>query len=328
MVGLVPLKALEQRVDQFAGASLSPATKRAYEADWRHFFAFCRVHELEDLPASPETICLYLSQCADENAVSTIVRRMTSISAIHRAAGHDSPTRSDRVSRVMQGIKRTCGAAPEQSKAMSWSDLRLLVDQCDSLMIGLRDRAILSVGWSSALRRSELVALDIRDLEWSEEGVIITVRRSKTDREGHGYRVGIPRSKGKLCPVDTLQTWIRRRSESPLPAGEPVFTKLGVRARGAWWFQPSGRLSSRMVSEIVKRYAKLAGLDPALYSAHSLRRGLATEAGAHNVPERIIARHTRHRSIAVLRSYIEDGTIWTDNPLPVIYASTPVPSSD
>jgi site-specific recombinase XerD len=326
MTNIIPLKALEARADYFAAASLSKATKRAYESDWRQFFEFCRLHELEELPATPETICLYLSSMADkETAVSTIVRRLTSISAIHRASGHDSPTKNDKVARVLKGIKRQCGAPPEQSKALSWKDLKRLVAQCDSLMIGLRDAAVMALGWSSALRRSELVALNIGDLEFVEEGLVITVRHSKTDQEGKGAKIGIPRAKGDLCPVETVKRWIERQSQSPLPPDEPLFIKLGVFGRGKWWADSKGRLSARMVSHIVKRYAKYAGLNSEIYSAHSLRRGLATEAGARGVPERVISRHTRHRSLAVLRSYIEDGTIWAENPLPAIYTPSSAP---
>lgn len=327
MTAIVPLKALEQRADYFANLSISKSTRRAYESDWRHFFQFCRELELEELPATPETVCLYLSALADKQAaVSTIVRRLTSISAIHRAAGHDSPAKNDKVARVLKGVKRSCGRPPEQAKALSWHDLSRLIAQCDSLMIGLRDAAILALGWSSALRRSELVALNIGDLDIVEEGVVITVTRSKTDQEGQGYRIGIPRAKSGLCPVETVRRWIQRQaSDDQLPGDTPLFCKLGIFGRGKWWSAPSGRLSARMVSEIVKRYAKFAGLNPELYSAHSLRRGLATEAGARGVPERVISRHTRHRSLAVLRGYIEDGTIWSENPLPAIYASSAAP---
>jgi site-specific recombinase XerD len=334
MTAIIPLEALEaleKRAEHFAGASLSRATKRAYESDWRQYHEWCAGADLEELPATPETICVYLSAMADDNAaVSTIVRRLTSIAAIHRAAGHDSPTTADKVKRVLKGIKRECGAPPEQSKALSWAELGELVKHCDSLMIGLRDRALLALGWASALRRSELVALDIGDLEFAPEGLIITVRRSKTDQEGRGYRIGIPSSAVGLCPVEAVRTWIQRRSEKDLPPGDPLFVKLGIAAAGKWWHPPRGRLSDRMVSAIVKRYAAYAGMRADLYSAHSLRRGLATEAGARGVPERVISRHTRHRSIAVLRSYIEEGTIWSENPLSAIYraSSSPLPGGE
>jgi len=320
---IIPLKSLEKRADHYASQSLSPATKRCYERDWKLFDRFCKSHDLESFPSQPETVCLYLTEMADCGlSVATIVRRMTSITAIHEAGGHLTPVKDARVSRVLQGIKREHGAPPVSRKAISWADLRKMIAHCDALMIGLRDAAILALGWASALRRSELVALNIGDLEFLEEGMIVTVRRSKTDQEGHGAKIGIPRSRGDVCPVAIVERWIKRISENPLPPEQPIFVKLGVISRGKWWSKPSGRLPARSVSKIVKTYAKYAGMNWQQYAAHSLRRGLATEAGARGVPERVISRHTRHRSVKVLRGYIEDGTIWAENPLPAIYTGS------
>lgn len=317
---IIPLNSLAKRAEHYASSSLAPSTKRCYERDWKLFDKFCENHDLESFPAAPETVCLYLTDMAETGlSVATIVRRMTSITAIHEAGGHLTPVKDARVSRVMQGIKREHGAPPAARKAISWAELRKMLAHCGSLMIGLRDAAILALGWSSALRRSELVALNIGDLDFVDEGLIVTVRRSKTDQEGQGAKIGIPRSHGDVCPVEIVQRWIKRISENPLPPETPIFMKLGVIGRGKWWSKPSGRLSGRCVSKIVKTYAKHAGMPWQQYAAHSLRRGLATEAGARGVPERVISRHTRHRSVKVLRGYIEDGTIWAENPLPAIY---------
>lgn len=323
------IELLEKLADKFASASISRATRRAYECDWTDFWKFCRENNLEELPSDEDTVCLYLTHLAESgSAISTIVRRCTSITAIHNASGYYSPVKTERVSRVLKGIKNTIGAPPTKAKALSWQDVSKMVNQCDSLIIGLRDAAILLLGWASALRRSELVALDIGDLDISDHGIILTVKRSKTDQIGSGYKIGIPRSKGPICPVVAVERWLNRRfSSPPISPKEPLFSTIGVAGRGKWWWGCSGRLTGRMVSFIVKRYAELAGLHNGNYSAHSLRRGLATDAGAAGVPERIISRHTRHHSMTVLRGYIEDGTIWIDNPLPAIYSSSSSSSS-
>lgn len=324
MKEIVSIKNLVELADYFAQSSITPATRRAYESDWRQFHAFCRQYELEDLPASPETICLYLSAMADEkNKIATIIRRCTSITAVHRAFGHDSPIKTDKVGRVLKGIKNQIGEPADQSKALSWKDLQKLVGQCNtSMILGVRDAAILALGWSSALRRSEIVNLNNSDLDFVDEGIIITIRRSKTDQEGKGQKIGIPRSSGSFCPVKCVQNWIERRSRTPKTDG-PLFETIGANGRNKWWCETKGtRLSARMVSEIVKHYARLAGYNPSRYSAHSLRRGLATEAGSRGVPERFISRHTRHRSIEVLRGYIEAGTIWSENPLSAVYPAS------
>lgn len=331
MPDIVPLHILEEKADFFAGASLSKATRKAYQTDWETFFSFCRDHELDPLPATPETVCLFLTDSAESGrSTSTITRRCTSITAIHENAGHLSPVKDAKVVRVLRGIKRTKGAPQQKSKAISWVQLQKLVSQCDSLMIGLRDAALMTLGWATALRRSELVALNVGDLEISERGIIVTVSRSKTDQEGRGARLAVPASKSGLCPVACVKRWLNRLSENtPLPPTTPLFPNIGRSNKDKWWCETKGRIADRMVSKIVKRYCRYIGLKPDHYSAHSLRRGFATEAGSRGVPERIISRHTRHRSVTVLRGYIEDGTIWEENPLPAIYSGpSTIPSSE
>jgi integrase len=319
---------LETLADRFARASISESTRTAYESDWLHFYRFCRQHGMADLPADADTVVLYLTAMAESRlSISTISRRCTSITAIHRASGYDSPVKTDKVARVFRGIKRETGKPQNKRKALSWKEVKRIKDLCDSTMIGIRDAAIILLGWTSALRRSELVALNIGDLDISDTGIIVTVARSKTDQDGSGVHVGIPRSihDPNHCPVLAVENWISRytakRNGEKHVEDIPLFAKIGPSGRCRWWSQPEGRLSARTISLIVKRYVSLAGMSPEIYAAHSLRRGLATEAGAVGVPERIISRHTRHRSISVLRGYIEDGTIWHENPLPAIYGS-------
>lgn len=327
MTDIVPIGDLRNKAIGFAKKSISPATKRAYESDWALFHAFCQTYGRQSIPAEPDTVSSYLTWMAEKASVATITRRCTSITAIHNAAGHESPVKTDVVARTLKGIRREMGRPPTQPNALSWADLKKLVAQCGSLMIGIRDAAIMSLGWASALRRSELVALDIGDIEFCDQGIIMTIRRSKTDQFGKGFQIGIPRTRtdSPLCPVECTRKWLERRSKKPLNSNDPLFAKIGVHGRGKWWYPPSTRLAARMISEIVKQYARYAGMNPENYSAHSLRRGLATEAGSLGVPERVIARHTRHRSIATLRGYIESGTIWTENPLHAIYGSTTPP---
>lgn len=316
---------------KFAKESLSKATRRAYESDWNIFYYWCRDHDVEALPAKSETICLYLTALAEFNiSVSTIVRKYTSINAIHRSAGHAAP-KNEEIKRVLQGIKNTLGRPAEHARSISWDELRLLLCHTDNLMIGLRDAAILVLGWASALRRSELVALNNSDLDISDKGMLVKIRRSKTDQEGNGKIIAIPRmDKTKnpmnpFCPVEIVEKWIaRKNSNNP---DNPLFVSIGARGKNAWFWKSDRRLPDRMISNIVKKYAILAGIPAKNISAHSLRRGLATEAASRNVPERIIARHTRHASLVVLRQYIDEGTIWNENPLTSIYQPSSGPIS-
>jgi integrase len=322
------LTTLSDRADWFARMSVSPATRKAYESDWRIFSDFCRIHDLPDYPADPQTVILFISASAEEGlSTGTICRRLTAISAIHEAGECLSPTRDSRVSRVLKGIKRACGSPPNARRAISWDNLISMLRHCDQNIIGRRDAAVLALGWASAMRRSELVALNLGDLEFSEAGLQITIRRSKTDQEGQGSVIGIPRSSGFICPATIVEYWLSRQCKEDLSPDMPLFRRIGASGRGKWWWKMGGRLKPRTIAEIVKQYARYAGLPWEKMSAHSLRRGLATEAAARNVPERIIARHTRHQSMTVLRGYIESGNIWSENPLASIFSQS-VPSSD
>lgn len=310
---------LSSLAKNFRAASISEATKRAYQADLRAFLSFCRFQGLEPLPASPGTIEAYLSELASlGKSVATITRAVTALNKAHEIAGHGTIKTPD-LSALLRGIRRSIGTPRGSARAITFLELRKLARLCDSTLMGRRDKALLMLGWCSAMRRSELVALNLSDLEFSERGLAVTIRRSKTDQDGQGRTIVIPFA-SDLCPVDAVQDWIRRTPQNLRSPETPLFWAVGNGGK-RYWFpnKPGDRLSDRMVTIIVKRYARLAGLPVEKCSAHSLRRGLATEAGARGVPERVIARHTRHASISVLREYIESGNQWDENPLAAIY---------
>jgi integrase len=312
---------VSERSKFYASKSISPRTKKLYETDWHAFVLWSRSTDRQFLPASPETVSAYFAELADRGRrCSTIARKATSISVMHAAAKYPSPCKSEIVGRVLRGIRREHGTAVQKTRPISWFELKKMVSMCDTSIMGRRDAAMLSLGWSGALRRSELIALNCGDIEFTDEGMILQIRKSKSDQEGSGYEIGIPRTGQPICPVEIMSTWFERRTNKGNDS--PLFPNLGIASRKLWWV-PDGnflkRLSDRMVSLIVKQYAHFAGLPTKNLSAHSLRRGFATECGAHALPEHLIARHTRHRSMAVLRGYIDRGSIWTDNPLPIIY---------
>lgn len=318
---------LTELAREFQNASISDATRKAYQSDWKNFLKFCEYRKICSMPADGNTVCLFLTELADMGkSVSTIVRALTSINKAHELAGKES-VRTPAVKTLLTGIKRTVGVSQSHARSISYSDILKMASHCDGSIIGTRDKALLMVGWCSALRRSELVALNIGDLDWCEQGVIITVRRSKTDQEGEGKQISIPFSKDIICPVVSLRYWLERLSKDARKKHCPVWRSIGVNGHKFWFNEVRGRLSDRMVAIIVKRYAGYAGFPSDQYSAHSLRRGLATEAGLRRIPERIIARHTRHASISVLRSYIDAGNIWDENPLSSIYSVVKDPAA-
>lgn len=317
-----PIIELFELVRNFRDASISPASRKAYRSDWFAFIAFCEYRELKALPATSETISVYLTELADmKKSVSTVVRALTSINKAHELAGHGT-VRTPEIKALMKGIKRTIGRPKDQVKGITYSEILKMASLCDASLIGVRDRAILLLGWSSALRRSELVALNIGDLDISDRGIILTITKSKTDQDGQGRKIAIPRAQDeKVCPVKSVEKWIGRLTIDDQQPDKPLFRSCGTAGKRFWTNQVAGRLTARMVSYTVKRYARLCGLSEEKYASHSLRRGLATEAGARRIPERVIARHTRHISTAVLREYIEAGNIWDENPLSGIYST-------
>jgi len=185
------------------------------------------------------------------------------------------------------------------------ADIRAMMENTDAGLIGLRDRVLILLGFAGAFRRSEVAGLNVADLEFSRDGLAVTLRRSKTDQEAQGRKIGIPYgSNPETCPVRTLQAWLERAG---LTEG-PVFRSLNRHGQ----IQP-GRLSGADVARIVKKLAQRAGLDPAKYAGHSLRAGHATSAAASGASERSIMNQTGHRSVQMVRRYIREGSLFREN---------------
>ncbi len=296
---------LEEQADRFASASRASATKRAYSSDWGAFTTWCAPFGFSSLPASPETVALYLAHLASiPLKPSTIGRALVAISQAHKLAGHPSPRDHARVVLIMGGIRRTLGTAPRQVHPMTADVLRRVMRALPETAIGVRDRAMLLVGFAAALRRSELVALDVSDVRLVDDGLEITVRRSKTDQEGAGRVVGVPFGSKAACPVRAFRAWLDR---SAVVEG-PVFRAVDRHGRIG-----EQRLSDRAVAIVVKRAADLVGLDAEDFAGHSLRAGLATSAARAGKGLDTIMRQTGHRSERVARGYIRHASLFDVN---------------
>jgi len=299
-----PLAAFKPRVAQYIGQSRSVNTLRGYRADWRDFTAWCEARAVESMPAAPGTVCAYLTAVADRGLkTGSIQRRISAIAAAHTAAGFESPTTTAAVKLTLAGVRRQLGVMQQGKAALLTADVAAMVSRLPGGLIGVRDRAVLLMGFAGAFRRSELVALDVEDLQFGDDGAKVTIRRSKTDQEGQGQSIGIARG-AALCPVAALEGWL---AAGGITAG-PVFRSVDRHGK----LQP-GRLGDRAVATVVKRYATAAGLDAAKYSGHSLRAGLVTQAALNDVPERIIQKQTRHKSADMLRRYIREASLFRDN---------------
>ncbi len=327
-----PLPAIVELAEQaqdYARQAKAENTRRAYRADWNDFDAWCATHRLSAMPASPETVALYLSDLAKTHKCSTLQRRLSAISQAHAAKGKDSPTKTAIVHSVWQGIRRVKGIAPDCKEPAVTEILRKMVAELPDNLLGMRDRALLVVGFAGAFRRSELVGLNREDVHFTVEGMTLTLRRSKTDQEGEGRKIGLPYGSNlATCPVRSLQAWMNASSaSSPTPGehppqaplhppqaplynekGNPLF--VGINRHGK---RLPKRLSGNAVASIVKRYAEKAGLDPTQFAGHSLRAGLATAAAQAGVSERAIMAQTGHRSTAMVRRYIRDGSLFREN---------------
>lgn len=298
---LVPADLIE-RAKEYARQSKSPATLRAYKAIWRIFTAWCEARELSPLPASPETVVAYIADQADRVRPITLKKHMAAVSSIHKLRGFESPVQTEPVRLTMAGLRRVHGVASRPKRALRIEHVRRMVETMPDDLVGVRDASIILVGIVTGMRRSEIVSVDVADVVFEPEGAVLTIRKSKRDQEGRGRQVAVPLGRHEAtCPVRALRRWL---AASSIEEGA-LFVRL----------DPAGhreRLTGKAVARIVKRSASRAGLDATMFAGHSLRRGFASETARAGASERSIARTTGHRSLTVLRSYVEAGTIFED----------------
>jgi integrase len=302
-VASVRLDALRLEAELNIRSARSENTTRAYRSDLDHFALWCRRFSLDSMPATSETVALYVSALAGASPpakVSTVRRRLVALSQAHKAAGHPSPTTAEVVRTTVAGIGRRLGSLRRQVLPLRLAQLRALLDATpEDDLLAVRDRALLLVGFAGGLRRSELSALDVENLRLVDEGVDILVRRGTADAGDRGRSILIPRGRRpETCPVTALRRWI---GDAGLEQG-PLFRRILLHDRVG-----AARLSPQGIARVVQRAAQRAGLDPREFAGHSLRAGFATEAAAQGASERAIMAQTGHRSVEMVRRYIRDG---------------------
>jgi len=299
-----------QHLKVLRSANLADSSQRAYASDIRHF----RQHQ-GSLPAKPTQVALYVAQWSSVHAYATLTRRMAALDHWHKSKGFVSPVKSTIVQEALRGMRRIYGGAQRQVRAITAKELTQLIEVAkkpstpannhkkgDCITRTLRDVALLLVGFSAALRRSELVALQISDLEVDQRGMTVHIRRSKTDPYGRGQRIQIPRGKRVAsCPIRAVQAWIEHAELS----NGPIF-----RAVDRYGNVDTAGLNSQSVALIVKRMAAQAWGEKATdeFSGHSLRAGFCTDAAQRGISIYAICRVTRHRSAESLGRYVRVGT--------------------
>lgn len=314
----VPLSTAEA---SYVEAARSANTLRGYRSDWREFASWCLSHGgVEPIPAAPSTISTYLTELARAGAkVGTMSRRLSAIRFIHQLQDRPDPTRNARVIAVWEGIRRTHGAPPEQSAPLMPPDLFDVLDACPTVKVwktkgrppepdaaGARDRALLLIGFVAALRRSELASLTTDHIADHPNGLVISLPRSKTNQHGDEAEiVVVPRAGNPdRCPVTALQRWTDLADITDGPVFRPVEKSNRPLPR---------RLNPDSINTLVQNAVAKAGIDPASYSAHSLRAGFVTYAHLRGASDRAIAHQTRHRSLATIGGYVRIHNAWTDN---------------
>ena len=286
-------------VDHYVRESISENTRRAYRFDLAHFRSWGG-----NLPASAEVVACYLADNAKFLAPATLARRIATLSKIHSANDWPNPCQSELVRATLQGIRRAMGTAQKQAKPLLRDDLFLVLDSLGENARDRRDRALLLLGWAGGLRATELVSLSGEDIEAVPEGVILHIRRSKTDQEGRGRKIGIPLGRTRHCPVTALKTW---QIYLPDSMG-PLFCSVDRHGKLS-----ATHLRSDAVSTILRDCLGRAEFNTDGYSGHSLRAGFATSAIKAGVPSYKVRAQTGHASDAMLGRYVREAGLFEGN---------------
>jgi len=296
---ITDLKSIE--LETLANLKMSKAnnTIRAYKSDFKDFSMFCAKNGFSSLPTEPKIISLYITYLSSGRKISTLKRRIASISVVHRLKGHYIDTKHPIIIENLMGIRRKTGSFQKSKKPILINELKQIIKAIDTTNKNkgrvLRDKAIILTGFSGGFRRSELVSIDYNDLEFVSEGVKIFIKRSKTDQSGEGMIKALPYFDNKeFCPVTFLKKWLD-------------ISKI----RNGLIFN----ISDKSVALLIKKYASVAGLDSEKYSGHSLRSGFATVSAEFGADERSIMAMTGHKTTQMVRRYIQEANLFKNNAL-------------
>ena len=301
---LASIARLEELTKNYAQQSLSFSTRKFYAIDCRIFANWCKSHQFEVMPALSQVAAAFIAdQAANGIAPSTLNRRLAAIKLAHESAGYESPTKDKLVQATMSGIKRASQRVKVKKSPATAERIESMIAYCPETLPGLRDKALLLLGFGGAFRRSELVALTINDIERTPEGIKVTIRKSKTDQEGKGHAIAIPNG-AHFRIVDVLLAWLKAANITDghlfrsIKKGSKVQTKA---------------LTDRSVANIVKHYANKAGFTVDDFSGHSLRSGFLTSAARAGASPFKMMEISRHKSIETLAAYIRSENLFAEH---------------
>ena len=308
---LTDIKKLHEETLENLKSSKANNTLRAYKSDFKDFGAFCAKHGFNSMPTEPKVVSLYLTHLSSNSKISTLRRRLVSISVVHKLKGHYLDTKHPIIIENLMGIKRKKGSIQTGKKPILINHLKQIINVIDEQKIAkikkLRNRTLILIGFGGGFRRTELISIDYEDLDFVEEGVKITLKRSKTDQFGEGLMKGLPYfTNEKYCPVTSLKNWINL---SKIKTGA-IFRRF---SKGS--ALTANRLTDQSVVLIIKDCLKLAGIENQNFSGHSLRSGFATVAAESGADERSIMAMTGHKTTQMVRRYIKEANIFKNNAL-------------
>ena len=305
------LKSLHEATLNNLKSSKANNTLRAYKSDFKDFGAFCVKHGLNSLPSEPKVVSIYLTHLSKTSKISTLRRRLVSISMVHKLKGHYLDTKHPIIIENLMGIRRIKGSIQKGKKPILINDLKLIINIINQQKIDeikkTRDKTIILLGFGGGFRRTELISIDYEDLEFVSEGVKIIIKRSKTDQFGEGMIKGLPYFTNEIyCPVVNLKKWLKL---SNIKTG-PIFRRF---SKGL--SLTNNRLTDQSVVLLIKNYLSLAGIENSNYSGHSLRAGFATAAAESGADERSIMAMTGHKTTQMVRRYIREANLFKNNAL-------------
>ena len=309
---ITDIKALQEETLLNLQNSKANNTVRAYKSDFNDFGLFCAQNGFKSLPSEPKIVSLYLTYLSTKNIkMSTLKRRLVSIGTIHKLKGHYLDTKHPLIIENIMGIKRRKGSIQKGKKPLLINNLKQIINVIDKEkneeIKKLRDRSIILIGFAGGFRRNEIVSLDYEDLDFMQEGLRISLKRSKTDQFGEGYVKGLPYfDNTEYCPVVSLRKWIEI---SKIDSG-PLFRRFTKGSKLS-----DNRLSDQTVALLIKDYLKIAGIESRNYSGHSLRSGFATSAAESGAEERSIMAMTGHKSTEMVRRDIKEAKLFKHNTL-------------
>lgn len=319
---------------EFVNASIADNTRSAYASDWRTFTAWCAIKGVAPLPVDPIQLANFIAEQAESFRPATLERRIAAVNKAHSMRGHVQPGSHPAVKAVLAGVRRRVGSKQRRMTPLMLEDLRKVLGAFDRRrfpagVASARDTCLLLFGFAGAFRRSELVALNVGDVNLHpSDGLHLTVSRSKTDQEGQSQIKALPYGRApQVCAVCAYVDWVQlllaperedvlrlliQRPEGHTCSGDsalhellaaaadlPLFPRLdwtGAIARGS-------RLSGQAVNDVVRRRLKAAGVNPTGFGAHSMRAGFITEAIRSGATDRQVMRQTGHKSTATIAVY-------------------------